>query len=198
MADFGCATSVVASFHRHDENGDTANAPIQRWRKCIAIFWVATRTSPPGEHSHPCAGARLSTAGQPDGADPSSGVAILVGAHALPHVAKSGAIGSRLAWTKVRLATGASCSSSTCTSPTAAGSIRRERTASPCWRPSSPGRTSSTRVSSSETSTASSPATAPRWARTRRTWSRTPASSSSPTSCSGPASTHSAPSLSRR
>ena len=39
------------------------------------------------------AGARLFTAGQPDDADPSSGVAILVGAHVLPHVADSGAVG---------------------------------------------------------------------------------------------------------
>ena len=54
MADFGCATNVSASFHRHDKNGDAANPPIKKWRKSVAIFWVATRMSPSGGHSHPC------------------------------------------------------------------------------------------------------------------------------------------------
>ena len=56
MADFGCATNVLASFCRHDENGDAANPPIKKWRKSVAIFWVPTRTSPSGGHSHPCGG----------------------------------------------------------------------------------------------------------------------------------------------
>ena len=46
MPDFGCATNVLASVCRHDENGDAANPPIKKWRKSVAIFWVATRLLP--------------------------------------------------------------------------------------------------------------------------------------------------------
>ena len=54
VADFGCATSFVASFVRHPTNGDVVNPPFMKWRNVVAIFWAATRSSPSGGHGHPC------------------------------------------------------------------------------------------------------------------------------------------------